>query len=49
MVSTDFELLYPTYTPQMYSSTILAIANKKKNTMADTKLVQSWSDYQETT
>ena len=31
------------------SSTILAIANKKWNSVANIKLIQSWSDYQETT
>ena len=42
-------LNYPTYTRQRDSSTILAIANKKRNTVENIKLAQSWSYYQETT
>ena len=42
-------LNYPTYIQQRYSSTILAMANKERNIVANTKLAQSWSDCQETT
>ena len=42
-------LNYPTNIQQIDSSTILAIANKKRNTVAKIKSAQSWSDYLETT
>ena len=42
-------LNYLSYIQQRDSSTILAIANKKRNTVANIKLAQSWSEYQETT
>ena len=42
-------LNYPTYIQQRNSSTTLAIANSKRNTVENIKLAQSWSYYQETT
>ena len=42
-------LNYPTYIRQRDPSKILALANKKRNTLENIKLAHSWSDYQETT